>query len=280
MFRNKRKSRSFKQRKPIYSSSTPQNRRKKRSTVRKTNYLKITVIALFLVALTYYIFFSNNFIIKEIVFTNSNLESEHIEKSIHDNLEQLLGRNMLFTSIYDINTSLSSQFPNLQQIQIKKNYPDQLEVTFIRYEYAANVVSESKSMKTNFIVNQAGYVAKQQHKDPTLPTFKIISEEPLNLNSQIIDPELLAQILETAQNYEDRFGMKIIETQYLKIPREIHLITEKEFEIWLDAQKSIDEQFKKLKKALVKLDIWETPLEYIDLRIFSSNGGKIIYNPL
>ena len=34
---------------------------------------------------------------------------------------------------------------------------------------------------------------------------------------------------------------------------------------------------KKLKKALVKLDIYTEDLQYIDLRIAGGNGDKIIY---
>jgi hypothetical protein len=47
--------------------------------------------------------------------------------------------------------------------------------------------------------------------------------------------------------------------------------------VWLDMQKPIEEQLKKLKKALVKLDIYTESLEYIDLRISGTNGDKIIY---
>ena len=36
-------------------------------------------------------------------------------------------------------------------------------------------------------------------------------------------------------------------------------------------------KFKKLKKSLVKLDIYTATLEYIDLRIAGTNGDKIIY---
>jgi len=71
--------------------------------------------------------------------------------------------------------------------------------------------------------------------------------------------------------------MKILEAEYKVIPRELHLKTEKYFIIWLDIQKPFEDQLKKLKKALVKLDIFNEPLEYIDLRISGESGDKIIY---
>jgi len=42
-------------------------------------------------------------------------------------------------------------------------------------------------------------------------------------------------------------------------------------------QQPSENQLKKLKKSLVKLDIFNEPLEYIDLRIAGGNGDKIIY---
>ena len=76
---------------------------------------------------------------------------------------------------------------------------------------------------------------------------------------------------------EDKFGMRVVEVIYKKVPREIHLLTERDFYIWIDMQNPADEQLKKLKKALVKLDIYTENLEYIDLRIAGGNGDKIIY---
>ena len=71
--------------------------------------------------------------------------------------------------------------------------------------------------------------------------------------------------------------MEIVRIEYKPTAREIHLLTERNFFIWLDIQISYEEQFKKMKKSLVKLDIYTEDLEYIDLRIAGSNGDKIIY---
>ena len=42
---------------------------------------------------------------------------------------------------------------------------------------------------------------------------------------------------------------KVKEVEYKKIPREIHLLTERDFYIWLDTEREAEEQLKKLKKA-------------------------------
>ena len=93
----------------------------------------------------------------------------------------------------------------------------------------------------------------------------------------MIEKSKLDYILESKNYFEDKFGMKIIRIEYKATAREVHLLTERNFFIWLDIQISFEDQFKKLKKSLVKLDIYTEALEYIDLRIAGSNGDKIIY---
>ncbi len=93
----------------------------------------------------------------------------------------------------------------------------------------------------------------------------------------VIDPSKLDYILDTKAYFEDKFGLRVVEVEYKKTAREIHLITEKNFAIWIDIQVSYEDQLKKLKKTLVKLDIYNEPLEYIDLRIAGGHGDKIIY---
>ena len=73
--------------------------------------------------------------------------------------------------------------------------------------------------------------------------------------------------------------MKVIDSEYLFIEREVHLRTEKYFEIWIDMTKELNLQMEKLKKVLGKIDIYSTPLEYIDLRISGTDNEKVIYKP-
>lgn len=93
----------------------------------------------------------------------------------------------------------------------------------------------------------------------------------------LLTPENLAYILNSSKTFEEKFGMKIVEMDFLKQARELHLKTEKGFELWLDTQIPFEKQFFKLKKAMSALDIYGQPLLYIDLRISGSNGEKVIF---
>ena len=71
--------------------------------------------------------------------------------------------------------------------------------------------------------------------------------------------------------------MQVLEIDYLRRARELHLLTERYFYVWLDLSQDLDKQLLKLKKALNELNIYEADLDYIDLRISGQNGEKVIY---
>jgi hypothetical protein len=89
----------------------------------------------------------------------------------------------------------------------------------------------------------------------------------------------LTYIINAINLYQQEFSMKVINAEYYVTEREVHLQTEKNFMVWLDMQKDLNEQLDKLKKVLNKLDIYHTALEYIDLRIDGVDNQKVIYKP-
>lgn len=222
-------------------------------------------------------FFSNYFLVTEVKINNKEFENENLTNSIKKNTKAVLGKNLIFTDLKEINSKLLDKFPELEGIEISKNYPNAVEITFQEFPLSANLITESKSIKKSYIINSIGYAVKENLENTALPYIKVKSDEPINTKVPVIEAAKLKYILDTIIYFEDKFGMRIVEVEYKKIPREIHLLTEKDFYIWLDIQYPADEQLKKLKKALVKLDIFSESLSYIDLRIAGASGDKIIY---
>ncbi len=98
---------------------------------------------------------------------------------------------------------------------------------------------------------------------------------PDQINEELIPQEMLTTLLETATNFEGKFGMEVLEIYYLKRARELHLYTERYFFVWIDLTQDVSIQLAKLKKALTEIDIYAASLEYIDLRISGQNGTNI-----
>lgn len=241
---------------------------------------KITILGLAIILLgisIYGIFFSNYLSIKEISLKNKELENQNIGDKIKNSISETLGKNIFLVDTKALSLKVLTAFPELEKVTLSKKYPSTILIDFSEYPLVANVVNESSEVKKSYIINAIGFAVKENYEDKNLPYIKIKSEEPINPQNSIIEPSNLAYILNAKDYFEEKFGMRILEIIYKPTAREIHLLTEKKFYIWLDIQRPFEQQFKKLKKALVKLDIYKDPFEYIDLRIAGNNGDKIIY---
>lgn len=252
--------------------------RKEHPLIRKLKGIFTFIIVTALIVLAIYtIFFSNYFRIKNINILKQTFDNETLAKEITNTLETFIGKNIIFTETNEIEAKIISYFPELEEINVNKNYPNTLEIEFKEYPLVANIINTSSTIKKSYIINSIGYAIKENYEDPNLPNIKIDSDEPISTQSPVLEPNKLTYILDSIKYFEEKFGMAIKEIHYKPIAREIHLLTEKDFFIWLDIQRPFEEQLKKLKKSLVKLDIYTEPLEYIDLRIAGTNGHKLIY---
>jgi len=285
MFNKKRKTRnytaSYKRRRPLPQSKS-YRKKLKRKNPKASKLNKNIRIFIFIVAIIfsiYALFFSKYIKIQEIEFTNPSLEGNPISIKIKTELQENINKNLVFIDTDEIEFNLSKSFPELETIKISKNYPKALVVDFSKHPLVANIINESNTIKQSFIVNSIGYVVKEDFKNPNLPSIKIISDEALNTDKALIKKNNLDYIISAINEFENKFGMNVVEANYKPIPRELHLLTEKDFYVWLDIQQTYEIQFKKLKKSLIKLDIYNTKLEYIDLRIAANNGDRIIYKP-
>ena len=221
--------------------------------------------------------FSQYFNVKTIKISTEQMSTPQLSGNIVDDLSIYKGKNLLFVSKEKIIEKVQSSYPEIENIRINKDLPSTITISFTEYPLIANITSISNEANKKFIINSIGYTVKEDVDDPNLPYIKIKSEAPLNLETAVIEQDKLSYILESAAYFEEKFGMKIIEIEYQVVPREVHLRTEKYFYIWLDIQKPYETQLKKLKKALVKLNIYDDSISYIDLRITGESGEKIIY---
>ncbi len=254
-------------------------RRSRMITKKKSNpkklWLGLIVLALF--GFFYLINFSQFFAIEKIEIANEEITSPFLENRIQDQMEVLVGENLAKIEKEPLINNLKTRFKEINNITLKKKYPKTLVISYSEHPLVANVIYEDQDLRTSYVINSLGYSVKQNSEIPSLPYIRVKNDESVNVDRPIISADKLRYILEAQIYFTDKFGMRLIETEYKPIAREVHLLTEKDFYLWLDIQRPSEEQFKKLKKALVQLDIYNEPLQYIDLRIAGRNGDKIIY---
>ena len=303
-------------RSPLLTNKPGTIRNRKRASIPNVSMPSLKTVKWILVGLcavvifgagTYAVGFSSYVKIQKITIQYDEFQGEN--EQILSYFEGLKGKNMLFTDTSPIADQIKKDHPELQQITVKKSFPSNIVIHFSEYPIVANIerIVDGKSVG-KILINSVGMPAFGNAENPNLPFIKILSHTPksdiantvstdippptpisgeiapapiappvIDMTTSVLSPENLNYILKATTYFEEKFGMQIQETQFLIQARELHILTEKNFSIWLDTQTSYERQFLKLKKAMTTLDIYKVPLAYIDLRISGTSGEKVIF---
>ncbi|KKP36931.1 MAG: hypothetical protein UR27_C0011G0036 [Candidatus Peregrinibacteria bacterium GW2011_GWA2_33_10] len=248
---------------------------------KKGNFLKKFLIVILILSICaygiYVFFFSQFFNIKSIKY---NLENSEIEEAdINPYLKDILGSGLISLKPIKYKEKIISNFPQIEKIEIKKIFPQTIGIKIETYPIFANIINRQDNIETKFLINKGGYLVSKDLENPNIPYIIVNSEKPFEVKVKLISQDRLQKILDSMKLYEDFFNMKVYDAKYLPREREVHLNTEKNFSVWIDLEGNIEKQLKKLKKGLKELNIYETPLQYIDLRITGKNSEKIFYMP-
>lgn len=296
---SRRKSSINKFKSPYLSKTIIPNRKKKRvkkkrlsilppARLKSQNESKLKKIFLLIIAIgliilsCYLLFFSNIFQIKKFeVIDDGTIITDNLElnKLLEENI---LKKNLFFINEDNLREKIINNFPEIADLQFKKNLPSKITVELKKYPTVANLIDIIKSpdgiqIQKKYLINSNGIVITENEENSDLPYLKVTTEEILGLKTQALEKDKLDYIIKVINLFEEKFGMNILEAEYLTKEREIHLKTEKLFYVFIDITKDMIAQIEKLKKALPKLDIYKTPLEYIDLRISGTDTEKIIF---
>lgn len=287
-------------RKPFTPKITPltpdrNQRRRSEKTGRFLAYVKLFAIFFTLGAAIYGIFFTPLFEIQSIDI-KGEADTLQEQTALNTYLQDYLGENLLLFNTAAHEQALLEQYGYLKTLDIRRSLFHTISVTLETYPPVANVrVDFVDGSSQYYLINELGLVSgvgatveniplivmDVTGTDMDLPTATETPPEestlPTEINQQLISIETLTQILDTTKDFEGKFNMQVLEIHYLKRARELHLYTERYFYVWIDLGQDVSVQLAKLKKALTELNIYEAPLEYIDLRVSGQNGEKVIY---
>ncbi len=284
--------------------------------IRKTGFfarllrgLKIAAILAAILGFFYALFFTDLFEIQQINVEGSSDTLEE-QSSLNTSLQEYLGKNLLTVNVPQIEIALLEQYPYLQTLDVRRDFFHTLTVVLGTYPAVANVrVDYTDGSQQFFVINEEGYISATGISDESLATIVMdvtstdatlpsteetlpatdatgemaestettVAKPSYTLNQELIDKETLDVLLQASKDFIGKFNMQVLEIHYLKQARELHLLTERHFTVWLDLTQDVNLQFTKLKKSLTSLNIYEADLNYIDLRISGQNGEKVIY---
>jgi hypothetical protein len=258
--------------KKIFKSNANINRANPRSSKKM-----LAILIAFLLLISYILFFTGFTKIITIQVLEGEIDSENTQ--IRRIVEPLRNSNILFVDSESVEESLKKQIDNLAELEVKKKFPKTIVIKFAKFEKVANLTNYvgPQRIKKNFIINASGILMEKDVINQNLPFISLDTKKAFNLGDHVVSKDNLDYMLGTKSDFEERFNMKILEISFLSDAREVHLTTEKNFNIWLDIQIPFKDQLNKLKNSIPKIDIYNDNLDYIDLRIQSAQGQKIIF---
>ncbi|MBD3328615.1 FtsQ-type POTRA domain-containing protein [Candidatus Peregrinibacteria bacterium] len=277
---SKQKTRRIRQTRSINAPQRLQN-------IQKPSSWKLTLTIVLILILgslgVHGVFFSDYFLIEDFKIEEEGTLIDNYEK-MSAILKKVVGENILFIKSDALKKELLEAHPEIESIKIKKIFPDTVKIEYDKYPVVANIVNIVNGVQKRFIADSQGFLVEENNEHPDLPYIYYNTDEPLELRhsfltSEAVSQKRLKQIINAVKLYEEKFAMHVLYAKFLKAEREVHLYTEKRFFVLLDLdeKKSINKQIQKLIKALTKLDIYNTPLDYIDLRISGTQTEKVIF---
>lgn len=243
-----------------------------------SKFTLIAAISFITLGTIYVIFFTSLFEIKKIQIFEGEQETTNVQ--VRKLVEPIRGKNILFIDSDAISRTLRTEIENISAIAIKKLPPKTIKITYAKFENVANLINidtKNNNQRTKQIINETGVITQKGKSNIDLPNISIQREGEYELSDQAISQAKLNYILEATQMFTERFDIQVFEAAYLREAREVHLITDKGFIVWLDMEQDLTQQLNKLKNSIPKIDIYNDAFEYIDLRIESANGDKIIF---
>lgn len=223
------------------------------------------------------ILFSPYFNVREmrIKRQDARLDIEEVQRA----LTPLFNERLLFVSKAQVRNLLTPILPDLQSVEIGKDYPSTLDVTVTLDGLLAEVTidtprSASGSMATGSGSGMHQYITRDGYLVVS-PT--VVSGGPyqmLKLTDWAIAPsnrtrvfrsEDLRTILLTLDILRRDYGLDTLETLYFMRAREFHIKTDK-VELWFDLESPLSAQIQRFRQFLAEAT-FDDAKEYIDLRI-------------
>ena len=229
----------------------------------------------------YSVFISDNFLVEEFIIVEEGTIIDNYEK-MNTILQKMIGKNIVLINDEEIVEIIKKEHPEIENVTIKKVFPRSIKIEYEKFPVTANLINTVEGIQKKFIIDSQGFLVEENTEHPDLPRIYLETNVFLEVRNSFLtskkrSQERLTQIMTAINLFEEKFAIKINYADYKKDEREIHLHTEKHFYVMIDLERDINRQIEKLKKALPKIDIYNIPLVYIDLRISGTDTEKVIF---
>jgi len=246
--------------------------REKKEISWKSKLIFAWVLFLILV-LTYILFFSPIFEIKEIKISgNRAINNEEIQNSLDNFLKKKIAiffnrNNIFLASQSKITRILINDFPRILSIEINKNIFKKAIDLKIFERKEAGIFCKSKC----YYIDKDGVIFEEapQTSGALILVIKDYSKKEIEIGKNVIEKERMAEFIDLRNYLSDRLGLKVLDFIIESdVSGDLRINTNEGWYILFDKSRDIKNQLKALQLVLEeKIKEERGNLEYIDLRI-------------
>jgi hypothetical protein len=210
-------------------------------------------------------------------------------EEIQETLSPLFKQRLVLVTRGQVEAMLQSAYPDVERVDIAKEYPSTLQVTVYLEPVAAQVkidegdlqatasgsmITGSGTVETYSYVTKSGFFVTSPIRltSSPLPVLTITdwAIRPQN-RTVLLQPDFLQNIFLARDTLRRDFGLTTVSTIVFLRAQEFHIRTNK-LVLWFDLRSPLTVQFQRFRRFLKEVPIDQTK-EYVDLRI----ADKIIY---
>ncbi len=263
----------------------PHRFKRKRPIYRNRFFGLGILILIFLFSIFYFLFFSPVFQVKKIVISGEQkIKKEELislaENKIKNEILFFETKSIFLVNLDEIKKEIFNNFPKIARAEIKRGFPDSLNIVVGERSGAANWCCEERC----FLLDNEGIIfeeilpevnSESSTSSALIPSggeglIKIVDKQntkPLTLGERVIEKESLAKILEISPKLKLDLKLPIKEF-VISSEEKLEVLTANNWEIYFNLQGDVNWQLTKLKAVLeTKIPLEKRgDLEYIELR--------------
>lgn len=241
------------------------------------------LVSVTLIAAAYLVFFSGFFTIASVSVQRDALTTS--VPLIQSALSDVVGCNLLLVSSGALEERLYSAFPEVKAFEVDKLLPRTIKVTITEYPVVAKLREQTTG--TVWLLNEIGQVVKKE-SPATLPIIDYRNayqfpfsdvEQQFTALTHLQDGAIALAakdvrfILEANEHLRTKFSIGSKEMPFYPLERELHIHTDRGWQVWLDMDQDVAAQLDRLAITAGQFNAASSRLAYADLRV----KGRIIY---
>jgi len=241
---------------------------KRKKSILKSRFFWLTILVLIVVGGFFYLIsFSSFFQITKIeIRGNEKISEQKIKEIIQPHIEHQIvfwkTRSIFLANLKETNNFLSETFPNIAQVELKRNFPEALIISI--QERIPVAIFEHQNRK--FFIDKEGIVFEEPVEGTLFSIESLVFKGEIGLGKRVLEKEIMTKILEIKQALNQKeipIIMAVIATE-----DRLNIRTQENWEIYFNLREDISRQIFNLGIVIqekIPLERRKT-LERIDLR--------------